>query len=170
MPVISMFYGIIVLMYYFDNKQHKLPHIHVKYQDDEAVVTIETGVKCLAVTSRPISCGLSKHGRKFIATSSWPTGNLPQKGRRSSKLNHYDKSLGPRVSDVTAHEDYTLTVAFNNGEIRRFDMQPYLDRGVFRSLRDKEKFMAAHVALDTVVWPGDLDIAPETLYIEGQSV
>jgi len=30
MPAISMFYGIIVYMYYYDNKQHKLPHIHAK--------------------------------------------------------------------------------------------------------------------------------------------
>ena len=30
MPVISMFYGIIISMYFFDNKHHKLPHIHVQ--------------------------------------------------------------------------------------------------------------------------------------------
>jgi hypothetical protein len=28
----SMFYGIIISMYYFDNRQHNLPHIHVKFQ------------------------------------------------------------------------------------------------------------------------------------------
>lgn len=38
-----MFYGIIISMYYLDNKQHKLPHIHVKYQDEEAVVSIIEG-------------------------------------------------------------------------------------------------------------------------------
>jgi hypothetical protein len=43
MPVISMFYGIVILMYYFDNQKHHRPHIHVKYQDDEAVVTIPEG-------------------------------------------------------------------------------------------------------------------------------
>lgn len=43
MPVISMFYGIIVYMYYMDNKQHKLPHIHVKYQEDEVVVELPNG-------------------------------------------------------------------------------------------------------------------------------
>ncbi len=32
MPVISMFYGIIVMMYFFDDEQHKWPHIHVRYQ------------------------------------------------------------------------------------------------------------------------------------------
>jgi hypothetical protein len=43
MPAISMFYGIIVYMYYIDNKQHKLPHIHVKYQEDEVVVGLPNG-------------------------------------------------------------------------------------------------------------------------------
>ena len=39
-----MFYGIIVSMYYLDNKQHNLPHIHIKYQDEEAVYSIPQGV------------------------------------------------------------------------------------------------------------------------------
>ncbi len=43
MPVILMFYGVIVLMYYFDNRQHKLPRIHIKYAEDEAVLTIPAG-------------------------------------------------------------------------------------------------------------------------------
>jgi hypothetical protein len=43
MPVISMFYGVIVLMYYFDNQKHHLPHIHVKYSDEEAVISIPDG-------------------------------------------------------------------------------------------------------------------------------
>lgn len=38
-----MFYGIIISLYYFDNKTHNTPHIHAKYQDDEAVFSIETG-------------------------------------------------------------------------------------------------------------------------------
>lgn len=43
MAIISMFYGIIISMYYFDNKQHKVPHIHVKYQGEEAVFSIPDG-------------------------------------------------------------------------------------------------------------------------------
>ena len=41
MAIISMFYGIIISMYFFDNQQHKLPHIHAKYQDQESVFSIE---------------------------------------------------------------------------------------------------------------------------------
>jgi len=43
MPVISMFYGIIVLMYYFDNRKHHLPHIHAQYGEEEAVISIPDG-------------------------------------------------------------------------------------------------------------------------------
>jgi len=43
MAVISMFYGIIISMYYFDNQKHKTPHIHVKYQGEEAVFSIPEG-------------------------------------------------------------------------------------------------------------------------------
>ncbi len=43
MPVISMFYGIIVSLYFQDNRQHHRPHIHAKYQADEAVIAIPDG-------------------------------------------------------------------------------------------------------------------------------
>ena len=43
MAIISMFYGIIISMYYLDNKKHHTPHIHVKYQDKEAVIEIPNG-------------------------------------------------------------------------------------------------------------------------------
>ena len=43
MPSISMFYGIVVYMYFDDNKQHKLPHIHVRYQKEEGVFNIVDG-------------------------------------------------------------------------------------------------------------------------------
>ena len=43
MPVISMFYGIIVSMYYIDNRRHKKPHIHVRYQGKEVAISIPDG-------------------------------------------------------------------------------------------------------------------------------
>ena len=43
MAVIAMFYGIIISMYYLDNKRHHSPHIHVKYQENEAVISIPDG-------------------------------------------------------------------------------------------------------------------------------
>ncbi len=39
MPVLAMFYGLIVSMYYLDTKQHNNPHIHVKYGELEAILS-----------------------------------------------------------------------------------------------------------------------------------
>ena len=30
-------------MYYFDNRQHQLPHIHIQYSGEEAVISIPDG-------------------------------------------------------------------------------------------------------------------------------
>ena len=43
MPTISMFYGIIVYMFFFDDKKHHLPHIHVNYGEYYAVIDIGNG-------------------------------------------------------------------------------------------------------------------------------
>jgi hypothetical protein len=43
-------------------------------------------------------------------------------------------------------------------------MTPYLDRGSFVQLKESALFAKTSVANGTVVWPGDIDIAPETLY------
>ncbi len=40
MPTISMFYGILILMYFYDNKKHSRPHIHAEY---EASIAIDDG-------------------------------------------------------------------------------------------------------------------------------
>lgn len=43
MAIISMFYGIIISMYFMDNRQHHIPHIHAKYQGEEVVISIYDG-------------------------------------------------------------------------------------------------------------------------------
>ena len=43
MPTISMFYGILVSIYYEDTSRHHKPHIHVRYQGQKASVAIEDG-------------------------------------------------------------------------------------------------------------------------------
>ena len=43
MATLSMFYGLVISMFYGDNKQHKTPHIHVQYQDFEALFSIPKG-------------------------------------------------------------------------------------------------------------------------------
>ncbi len=43
MPILSMFYGIIIRMYFADNKQHHIAHIHAECSEDRAVFSIVDG-------------------------------------------------------------------------------------------------------------------------------
>jgi len=43
MAAISMFYGLVIYLYQFDNIRHHIPHIHVKYQSEWAVFSILDG-------------------------------------------------------------------------------------------------------------------------------
>lgn len=74
----------------------------------------------------------------------------------------------PEISAVRVRPEYRLSLEYANGEIRLFDATPYLDRGVFTRMKDHKLFALARIEFGTVTWPGDLDIAPETLYLRSQ--
>jgi len=75
--------------------------------------------------------------------------------------------MNPRVKDVKPNPDYTLTVTFVNGEVKVFDVKPYLDKGIFRELRDKSLFNSVKPFLGSIQWQNGQDLCPDTLYLEG---
>ena len=75
--------------------------------------------------------------------------------------------MNPRVKDVNPNADYTLTLAFDNGERKIFDVKPYLDKGIFAQLKDLKVFNSVHPFLGSVEWSGGQDFCPDTLYLEG---
>ncbi len=74
------------------------------------------------------------------------------------------------VISAEPQEDNTLLLLFENQEKRLFDMTPYLDKEPFIKLKNSPLFMQAMVAYGTVVWPGNIDIAPETLWDNSKCV
>jgi hypothetical protein len=38
-----MFYGILILMYHYDDKRHSRPHIHAEYGEKSATIAVEDG-------------------------------------------------------------------------------------------------------------------------------
>jgi Domain of unknown function (DUF4160) len=42
-PTISMFFGIVIYLYFFDDERHKLPHIHARFQGRDASFSILDG-------------------------------------------------------------------------------------------------------------------------------
>ncbi len=72
----------------------------------------------------------------------------------------------PRVKAVKPDADYTLILHFTNGEVRCFDVKPYLERGIFKELRDYKVFNSVRPFLGSVQWAGGQDFCPDTLYLD----
>ena len=78
--------------------------------------------------------------------------------------------MNPRITAVVARDDYTLRLTFGNGEVRHFDMTPYLGYPAFEPLRQSVFFNLARASHGTVTWPKEVDFDPDRLYLEGQPV
>jgi len=73
----------------------------------------------------------------------------------------------PKTVAVKCRPDHQLAVEFDTGERGVFDMKPYLNKGVFKALRDEEVFRGARAANGTVAWYGaqcNLDLHPALIY------
>jgi hypothetical protein len=70
------------------------------------------------------------------------------------------------VKTVKPMPGYKVYVEIEDGRKGIFDLNPYLDHGVFRELQDVNYFNQVGILFGAVTWPHDQDIAPETLLAE----
>ena len=70
----------------------------------------------------------------------------------------------PAVKEVTAKENYILSVTFDNGEYGILDMKPFLDFGIFQDLKNQSAFNRVRVVFDTIEWESGVDLDPEFVY------
>ena len=68
------------------------------------------------------------------------------------------------VIKVEVLDDYKLKLTFDNNVEKIKDMNPYLDKGVFKALKDKEIFNTVKISFGTITWNGDIDLCADDLY------
>ena len=78
--------------------------------------------------------------------------------------------MDPRVKNVKPENDYTLHLWFTNGEEGILDMKPYLDRGIFRELKNLSLFNSVRPFLGTVQWANQADLCPDTVYLDSVKI
>ncbi len=78
--------------------------------------------------------------------------------------------MNPRVQDVRPLPDYKLELLFTNRERKVFDVRPYLTLGIFSALQDAALFGQVKPFNGTVVWSEELDLDPDTLYLDSTPI
>lgn len=81
---------------------------------------------------------------------------------------HGKEKMLPRVAFAEALSDYSLVLTFKNGERKKYNAKPLLDIPMYKNLA--KVFSSAKVEYGTVVWPGDIDISPDTLYLNSEKI
>ena len=76
--------------------------------------------------------------------------------------------MNPRVKEVHPNSDYTLSLTFDNGEEGVFDVSPYLDKGIFYQLKDRNIFNSVKPFFGSIQWGNGLDLCPDTLYLDSK--
>lgn len=66
-------------------------------------------------------------------------------------------------------DDFRIYVELQDGKKGIFDMKPYLDKGVFRELKNINYFREVFISFGAITWPNEQDIAPETLVLALQA-
>ena len=71
-----------------------------------------------------------------------------------------------KVIKVNANNDYTLSVKLSDGRSGIFDIKPYLEKGVFAELKDKNYFKQVKPFFCGIVWPNEQDLSADTIAYE----
>lgn len=78
--------------------------------------------------------------------------------------------MNPRVKNVTPLDDYKLKIEFLNNEIKIFDVNPYLNFGIFKDLKNIGNFNSVKPFLGSIQWNGGQDLCPDTLYLDSKNI
>ena len=68
------------------------------------------------------------------------------------------------IIKVEPLKDYKLLLTFSNNEKKIKDMKPYLDKGVFKKLKNIEFFNNVEIKYGTISWGEDIDMCADSLY------
>jgi hypothetical protein len=74
--------------------------------------------------------------------------------------------MSPKVIKVEPLANFQLRLFFDTGEVRCFDVKPYLDKGIFTELKNIDYFNQVKPCFGGVQWLHEQDFSADTLYLK----
>jgi hypothetical protein len=80
--------------------------------------------------------------------------------------------FAPKIISVEALKDYKIKINYETGEIKLFNVLPYISGTWYKELNDHSYFKTVHIVLNGngIEWEHGQDIAPHELYSLGVSI
>ena len=78
--------------------------------------------------------------------------------------------MNPRIKEVEYKSKHKLVLTFVSGELKEFDLAPYLHYPVYEKLNDETFCSKVKVINGTVAWDDIIDFDPDTLYLESKTL
>jgi hypothetical protein len=128
-PVISRFFGIVIFMNYNDPEP---PHFHARYQDQEIIVEIQTGVVIGRMSKRALRMVLEwsdQHQEELLENWRLARWEAASEGDSTSAVGVGRMFL--HVQAVRHLERYQLRIEFDNGVTKEIDLEGELHGEVF---------------------------------------
>lgn len=75
-----------------------------------------------------------------------------------------------KVIHVEPLDNYRLRITLSDSQSGVFDVSPYLEKGIFGELKNKDYFSTVKVAFGGVVWPHEQDFSADTIAYEMEQV
>ncbi len=76
--------------------------------------------------------------------------------------------MTPDIIRVTVISEYRIEAEFATGEVRYFDMRPFLKYPSYAALIDPKLFGTARADNGVVVWTDEIDLSADTVYLRGE--
>src|SRR5580700_6119787 len=166
MPTISIFYGILIRMFFND---HPPPPFHARYGEFEATVEIVT-LEVLEGQLPRRALNLVREWAMMHREELLETGVSAGKTRPRRKLSRWPErsrySMHWDVVEVKPEPHYCLFVRFKDGVAGRLQLRPVELTGALSPLRDEQFFRQVFIDYGAVAWPGEIDLAPDAMYVQ----
>ncbi len=78
--------------------------------------------------------------------------------------------LRPTAIKVTTDDNYFLIIEFDNGEVKKLDVKPYIQGSWYGKLKNPDYFKMVTTDGFTVCWSDGQDLCPDDVYFLSLSV
>jgi hypothetical protein len=78
--------------------------------------------------------------------------------------------MTPDIVDFKILPDYKIKVTLATGATGIFNVSPYLEKGIFKELKDYRYFQRAKIEHGTIVWPNQQDFCPDTIEVKMKKI